>query len=54
MKSIGNFELAYRIAVRTGLPGADGLVNEKYNQCMNSGQYNEAAKIAANSPRVNL
>lgn len=46
-----NGELAYKLASRAGLPGADNLYQQQFEQLFNSGQYAEAAKIAANSPR---
>lgn len=52
MSQLGNVELAYRMALRNSLPGADGLVFERFNQCCNQGNFAEAAKIAANSPKV--
>lgn len=51
MSNLGNVELAFRIATRNGLPGADGLVVDRFNQLMNTGNYSEAAKVAARSPR---
>jgi clathrin heavy chain len=54
MRTIGNPELAYRMAIRNSLPGADTMVIERFNQCCASGMFAEAAKIAANSPRVYL
>lgn len=49
---LNNTELAVKIASRANLPGADDLYVQQYNQLFASGQYGEAAKIAANSPRV--
>jgi len=46
-----NAELAYKLASRAGLPGADNLYNQRFEQLFSSGQYVEAANIAANSPR---
>ncbi|KAL9057613.1 MAG: hypothetical protein Q9162_002228 [Coniocarpon cinnabarinum] len=46
-----NGELAYKLASRAGLPGADNLYQQRFDNLWNSGQYSEAAKIAANSPR---
>jgi Clathrin, heavy-chain linker len=43
-----NAELAFKLASRTNLPGADEL----YQQLFQSSQYGEAAKLAADSPRV--
>ncbi|RKF81067.1 putative clathrin heavy chain [Golovinomyces cichoracearum] len=47
----GNSNLAVKLASRAGLPGADELYAQQFDQFMNSGQYSDAAKIAANSPR---
>jgi clathrin heavy chain len=47
-----NTELALKLASRANLPGADDLYVKKHNQLFQNGQYEEAAKIAANSPRV--
>lgn len=49
---LNNTELAVKLASRAGLPGADDLYVQQYNQLFGTGQYSEAAKIAANSPRV--
>lgn len=46
-----NAELAYKLASKGGLPGADNLYQQRFEQLFNSGQHVEAAKIAANSPR---
>jgi clathrin heavy chain len=51
MKQLGNIDLAYRMAIRNSLPGADQMVIERFNQFMMTGNFSEAAKIAANSPR---
>ncbi|KAK7016226.1 Clathrin heavy chain [Paramarasmius palmivorus] len=40
-----------QMASRANLPGADDLYIKQYQQLFQSGQYSEAAKIAANSPR---
>ncbi|KAJ6625007.1 clathrin heavy chain 1 [Mycena sp. CBHHK59/15] len=48
---LNNTELAFKLASRANLPGADNLYVQQYNQLFQSGQYGEAAKIAANSPR---
>jgi clathrin heavy chain len=53
LSQLNNIELAYRMAIRNSLPGADGLVFERFNQCCGQGNFSEAAKIAANSPKVN-
>ncbi|KAG1737352.1 armadillo-type protein [Suillus occidentalis] len=44
-------ELAFELASRANLPGADDLYIKQYQQLFSSGQYNEATKVAANSPR---
>ena len=49
---LNNTELAFKLASRGNLPGADELYIKQYQQLFQSGQYGEAAKIAANSPRV--
>lgn len=46
-----NSNLAVKLASRAGLPGADDLYTQQFNQLINSGNYADAAKIAANSPR---
>ncbi len=43
--------LAIRIASRANLPGAEELYIQQFQQLFSSGQYGEAAKIAANSPQ---
>ncbi|KAF8327169.1 clathrin heavy chain 1 [Cantharellus anzutake] len=48
---LNNTELAVKLASRANLPGADELYVKQYQQLFASGQYSEAAKIAANSPR---
>jgi clathrin heavy chain len=49
---LNNTKLAFKLASRGNLPGADDLYIKRYQQLFQSGQYGEAAKIAANSPRV--
>ncbi|KAG9080654.1 hypothetical protein FRC06_006304, partial [Ceratobasidium sp. 370] len=49
--TLNNTELAFKLASRANLPGADDLYVRQYQQLFSSGQYGEAAKIAANSPR---
>lgn len=46
-----NTEIAIKLASRAGLPGADNLYARQFDQLFNGGNYVEAAKIAANSPR---
>ncbi|KAH7131916.1 hypothetical protein B0J11DRAFT_520333 [Dendryphion nanum] len=44
-------EIAYKLASKGGLPGADQLYQQRFENLMQQGQYAEAAKVAANSPR---
>ncbi|KAI9890023.1 MAG: hypothetical protein M1814_004539 [Vezdaea aestivalis] len=46
-----NTDLAVKLASRAGLPGADKLYSQQFEQLLAQGNYSEAAKIAANSPR---
>lgn len=46
-----NGELAYKMASKAGLPGADNLYEQRFESLFTQQQYAEAAKIAANSPR---
>ncbi|CAF1448240.1 unnamed protein product [Adineta steineri] len=46
-----NDELAYKMAARCKLPGADQLFLARFAQLFQSGNYSEAAKIAATAPR---
>lgn len=52
LTTLNNTELAFKLASRGNLPGADDLYIKQYQQLFQSGQFGEAAKIAANSPRV--
>ncbi|KAI9024950.1 hypothetical protein CLU79DRAFT_745569 [Phycomyces nitens] len=51
INTLNNTELAIKLASRGGLPGADNLYEQRFNQLFSSGAYGEAAKVAANSPR---
>ncbi|KAF8920783.1 clathrin heavy chain 1 [Mucidula mucida] len=51
LTTLNNTELAFKLASRGNLPGADDLYVKQYQQLFQTGQYGEAAKIAANSPR---
>lgn len=51
LQNPANSEMAVKLASRGGLPGADDLYGRQFEQLFNAGQYMEAAKIAANSPR---
>ncbi|EPX72143.1 clathrin heavy chain Chc1 [Schizosaccharomyces octosporus yFS286] len=43
--------LAVRLASRANLPGADNLYAQQFQQLMMQGNYGDAAKVAASSPR---
>jgi clathrin heavy chain len=51
INTLNNTELALKLASRGGLPGADDLYVQRFNQLFATGAYGEAAKVAANSPR---
>ncbi|KAF4569964.1 hypothetical protein EYR36_009770 [Pleurotus pulmonarius] len=51
LTTLNNTELAFKLASRANLPGADELYIQQYQQLFASGQFGEAAKVAANSPR---
>jgi clathrin heavy chain len=51
LTTLNNTELAFKLASRGNLPGADDLYVKQYQQLFAAGQFGEAAKIAANSPR---
>ncbi|CAF1450799.1 unnamed protein product [Adineta steineri] len=49
--TLGNDELAYRMAARCNLSGADQLFLARFAELFQSENYSEAAKIAATAPR---
>jgi clathrin heavy chain len=51
LQNPGNTQLAVKLASRAGLPGADNLYAGQFEQLLGQGNYAEAAKLAANSPR---
>jgi clathrin heavy chain len=51
LQNPANSGLAVKLASRAGLPGADNLYANQFEQLLNTGNHAEAAKIAANSPR---
>ncbi|KAI9745433.1 MAG: hypothetical protein M1818_000967 [Claussenomyces sp. TS43310] len=51
LQNPANSGLAVKLASRAGLPGADNLYAGQFDQLISVGNYAEAAKIAANSPR---
>lgn len=50
--NLQNPDLALRIAVRNNLSGAEDLFVRKFNTLFQQGNYSEAAKVAANAPKV--
>ncbi|OQO07639.1 hypothetical protein B0A48_07336 [Cryoendolithus antarcticus] len=51
LQSSENAELAYKLASRASLPGADQLYQQRFDQLLAIGNYQQAAKTAANSPQ---
>lgn len=51
LQNPANGTLAIKLASRAGLAGADNLYQQQFEQLCGQGQFQEAAKIAANSPR---
>lgn len=51
LQNPANSTLAVKLASRAGLPGADELYRNQFEQLIGSGQLQEAARVAANSPR---
>lgn len=49
-----NPDLALRLAVRNNLAGGEELFARKFNNLFAAGNYSEAAKVAANAPKVIL
>lgn len=49
--TLGNPDVAISYAIRSNLPGAEGLFLERFSQLLQVGHFAEAAKIAARSPR---
>ena len=52
--TLQNPDLALRIAVRNNLSGAEELFVRKFNNLFAQGNYGEAAKVAANAPKVGI
>ena len=50
--TLGNPDLALRIATRNNLAGAEELFVRKFNMLFGQGQFSEAAKVAAKAPKV--
>lgn len=51
LRTLNNTELAFKLASRGNLPGADEMYLQQFHSLFSTGQYSEAIKIAANSPR---
>lgn len=51
LQSPENADLAYKLASRAGLPGAEQLYQQKFDRLLTTGEYQQAAKTAANSPQ---
>lgn len=51
LQNPANGALALKLASRAGLPGADSLYQQQFENLCAQGNFQEAAKIAANSPR---
>ncbi|KAI9809888.1 MAG: hypothetical protein M1825_000321 [Sarcosagium campestre] len=51
LQNPANSSLAIKLASRAALPGADNLYSQQFEQLVQQGNYVEAAKVAANSPR---
>ena len=51
LQNPANGSLALKLASRAGLAGADSLYQQQFEQLCAQGTYDQAAKIAANSPR---
>ncbi|KAI1466714.1 clathrin heavy chain [Daldinia caldariorum] len=51
LQNPANTEIAIKMASRAGLPGADQLYQRQFDTLFNGGDYEGAAKVAANSPR---
>jgi len=49
--TIGNYEVAIKLASRANLPGAEDLFTNQFNKLFQQGMYKEAAKVAADSPQ---
>ncbi|KAJ5734359.1 clathrin heavy chain [Penicillium malachiteum] len=49
--SVGLAPIAVRLASKAGLPGVDHIFQTQFDKFINDGDFGEAAKVAANSPR---
>lgn len=51
LQNPANSNLALKLASKAGLPGADNLYQQQFENLCVQGNFQEAAKVAANSPR---
>lgn len=51
LSTLNNTDLAFKLASRGDLPGADELYLQQFHSLFSAGQYAEAIKVAAHSPR---
>ena len=51
LQTLNNTDLAFKLASRGNLPGADDLYLQQFHSLFSAGQYSEAIKVAAHSPR---
>ncbi|KAI1459112.1 clathrin heavy chain [Annulohypoxylon moriforme] len=51
LQNPANTEIAIKMASRAGLPGADQLYVRQFDQLFSNGDFESAARVAANSPR---
>ncbi|MES1909742.1 MAG: hypothetical protein MHM6MM_002439 [Cercozoa sp. M6MM] len=49
--SLQNYELGTRMAAQYNLPGAEGVFTQQFESFLASGDYNGAARLAANAPQ---
>ena len=54
INTLQNPDLALRIATRNDLAGAEDLFVKKFNLLFSQGQFAEAARVAAKTPKVCL
>jgi clathrin heavy chain len=52
LTTLNNTELAFKSASQGNLPDTNNQYIKQYQQLFQSGQYGEAVKVAANSPKV--
>lgn len=52
MSNLADVDMALSLASRAGLPGAEQLFTQQFNQSLASGQYQAAVKIAASSAQL--